>query len=70
MQARLKVDQCILKAFIPLLHCTKREFRAVPNTKGIAHKLNDLKWDTKNLIRHFQEAQDLLRLVRNTIKVQ
>lgn len=64
-QSRLKVDHCILRAFLPLLHCAIREFSTVPNTRGIVHKLRDLKWDTKNVIRHFQEIQDTLRLVRN-----
>ena len=65
MQTRLKVDHCILKSFLPLLTCTISKFGALPNTKGIVHKLKDLKWDSKNLIRHFQEARDTLHLVRN-----
>ena len=64
MQTRLKVDHCILKSFLPLLSCTITEFGAVPNTKGIVHKLIDLKWDSKNLIRHFKEARETLQLVR------
>ena len=63
--SRLKVDHCILKAFLPLLHCAIREFATVPNTRGIVHKLKDLRWDTKNVIRHFQEIRGTLPLVRN-----
>ena len=60
-----KIDHCIVKSFLPLLHCATEEFRDVPNSKGIVHKLKDLKWDSKNVIRHFQEARESLLLVRN-----
>ncbi|CAH3124272.1 unnamed protein product, partial [Porites lobata] len=62
IQSRLKIDHCIVKSFVPLLHCAIEEFRNVSNSKGIVHKLKDLKWDSKKVIRHFQEARESLLL--------
>ena len=65
IQSRLKIDHCIVESFVPLLHCATEEFRNVSNSKGIVHKLKDLKWDSRKVIRHFQEARESLLLVRN-----
>ena len=65
MEAIWRHGHNTLRAFLPLFHCAIRDFAAFPNTRGIVHKLKDLRWDAKNLIRHFQETRDALSLVSN-----